>query len=792
MKNRKTGLIIPILITVALLFTFTGCPPGGNDINVTGVSLSASIGGVSNTNIFAGENSYPNQVTITAAINPPNATNKEVIWTVTPDTYVDYTIMPDGLTVVITSKAVGGANNPTTIKVETVDGGFTSTRTVHVYDTEDDPDNPDEPDDPDKPAPALLLYNQATSPNTGTTIDLDTAWNNDTKRYTIKNTYSSSASAGFYNNNDSATPPNVSVQNATFVYLNNPLTGASSISARVRIIARHGDGSASGGVVIGMMNKPDSSVTQFAGIRVATNGDLRRYISRTGGDNSSNAYSPAITEKPFDEEYILEVTRSAANNYTHLTVKDRFGNTLGTQTAAASNNVVSLDPAYLGFIIARADVEISQIEIKHGTETIITTGNSSPTPFSPVSVTITNPIVEGSAPEYTYTHSIISTNTLVIEAAVLPEEASQNITWTINGTGSSLNTNTGGSIIATFNQTGEVIITATAAGTDKTATLTINVINEIIPVTGININTEGNRTSIMAGDNEDIQPQTLQFTANILPVNATNKTATWSVSETDSYSTSITAAGGSINAETGLFTAVNFLTEDKNVWIFATATDGTDVKSTGYKLTIKPYEIREIRHWDFQTNPTGWTAGNNTGSQTQSSDYNYGQGMTLLSGTGGTSISASPASSARTMGVYPTTDKPPQPNSADRTAGKTENPADATNGYLNVQGAGNFARITGMQGPFTVRVIFTTASNNNDRWPAIQIGTGSIINLNGQHNTPGVNLNAVDGTGPTSTTTFTNNSLWVLQYSYENFDTPDILLKASAAIRIYDVFVIPD
>ena len=431
--------------------------------------------------------------------------------------------------------------------------------------------------------PALLLYNQDAAPSAGTTTDLAGAWNDTTKRYTISNT---DENAGLYNNTATSSPPNVSVQGATFVYLNTPITGASSITARVRITQWYGDASDTGGVIIGMMNKPDTPVNQFVGIRSGTNGNVRRYISRTSGDNSSNAYSPAITNA-FDDEYILQVTRSAVANYTQLSVKDRYGVQIATQTATSSNSVVSIDPTYLGFIIARADVEISQITITDGVNTIISTPDSVPTPIVPASIQFTDPAVSGTGPDYTFTDTIAGGHAgLDLGAQVLPAGAPQDLAWTISGAGASLSATSGSTVTADFTEEGEVVVTATATGTAIKATVTITVISGSIPVTGITVSADGSKTTVMAGDGGENAAGTLQFTAAVLPGNATDKDVTWSV-HGDSAGTNATTAA-TIDAD-GLLTAAASLDADANVWVFAAATDGSGVVSNGVQITVKPY-----------------------------------------------------------------------------------------------------------------------------------------------------------------------------------------------------------
>ena len=297
----------------------------------------------------------------------------------------------------------------------------------------------------------------------------------------------------------------------------------------------------------------------------------------------------------------------------------------------------------------------------------------------------------------------------------------------------------------------------------------------------------------MLGGPEGTPPaQTLLFSVTeIGPENAPDKTVTWSVWSNQACTTAsaiATIPGGLLTLDA---TATPPAAANDKIWVKATANDAGAFSSDAIEITVVEFSSRDmsVREWHFNTNPSGWTAQNNSGAT--GSDYDYGNGMTLLNATGGTTIGAIPPSTARSMGVFLDV-AVPVPNSADRTNGRetNSNPSDATAGYLNVNGAGNWARVTGIQGPFTIRIIFTTGSNNNQRWPAIKIGSGAIINEEGTAG--GTDVNAFDGTGPANTgTNFTNNSLWVLQHSYTGTDTPEILLKASNGIRVFDVYIRP-
>ena len=151
----------------------------------------------------------------------------------------------------------------------------------------------------------------------------------------------------------------------------------------------------------------------------------------------------------------------------------------------------------------------------------------------------------------------INTNkgTLQLSAAVLPSGATnKNVTWSItNGTGQAT-ISTGGLVTAIDNGT----VTARATSNDGYGTLAITITKQIIPVTGITVTGAGGITSIT------IDNRTLQLNETLLPVNATDKTVTWSI---------VNGTGIATINSTGLVTAV----DNGTVTAIATANDGSGV-----------------------------------------------------------------------------------------------------------------------------------------------------------------------------------------------------------------------
>lgn len=157
----------------------------------------------------------------------------------------------------------------------------------------------------------------------------------------------------------------------------------------------------------------------------------------------------------------------------------------------------------------------------------------------------------------------VDDGTLQLNSAVLPSNATnKSVTWSvIDGTGEASISSSG---LVTAISNGNVTVRATARdGSGVFGSLLITISNQIIEVDEITVTGEGGATSLVTG-------ATLQLTASVLPVNATNKTVTWSV---------LPGTGQASISSAGLLTAVSAGT----VTARATANDGTGIFGT---LTI--------------------------------------------------------------------------------------------------------------------------------------------------------------------------------------------------------------
>ncbi|GEM_PF-5407606 len=150
--------------------------------------------------------------------------------------------------------------------------------------------------------------------------------------------------------------------------------------------------------------------------------------------------------------------------------------------------------------------------------------------------------------------------TLQMEATVLPGNATDpTVTWSVsNGTGAATISNNG---LLTATSNGTVTVTATAndgSGVSDDAVITISNQDLVFPVSAINVQGLNGVSSITTLNG------TLQMEATVLPVNATDPSITWSVS--DGTGSGTISNGGLLNG-----TAVGTVT------VTATANDGSGV-----------------------------------------------------------------------------------------------------------------------------------------------------------------------------------------------------------------------
>lgn len=208
--------------------------------------------------------------------------------------------------------------------------------------------------------------------------------------------------------------------------------------------------------------------------------------------------------------------------------------------------------------------------ISNGTVTARATANDGSGTYGTLNITITNQTQPVTAITVTGAGGLSTINidngSLQLTATVLPANATnKSVTWSLsNGTGQATISSTG---LVTALTNGTVTARATANdGSGVFGILGISITNQVEPVTGITVSGTGGISTISTDNG------TLQLIATILPVNATNKSVTWSLSN---------GTGQGTISSSGLVTAVTSGT----VTARAMANDGSGVFGT-FVITI--------------------------------------------------------------------------------------------------------------------------------------------------------------------------------------------------------------
>lgn len=200
--------------------------------------------------------------------------------------------------------------------------------------------------------------------------------------------------------------------------------------------------------------------------------------------------------------------------------------------------------------------------VDNGTITVRATANDGSGVYGTLVITISNqviPVTGITVAESSGRTTITADNgTLQLIATVLPANATnKTVTWSIvNNTGQAI-INATGRVTAIDN--GTVTVSATAIdGSGVYGTLVITISNQIIPVTTVTVSGAGSENNITTDNGS------LQLITTVLPVNASNKTVTWSL---------INGTGQATINTTGLVTAI----VNGTVTARATAMDGSGV-----------------------------------------------------------------------------------------------------------------------------------------------------------------------------------------------------------------------
>jgi hypothetical protein len=236
----------------------------------------------------------------------------------------------------------------------------------------------------------------------------------------------------------------------------------------------------------------------------------------------------------------------------------------------------------------------------------------------------------------------------------------------------------------------------------------------------------------------------LQMTASVSPGGA-YQGITWKIDDND-------AQFASINETTGVLTGLDIGTAKVYAVSVDNGADGKPVTSPPFSVTVTAKQgenLQPNRSWNFQTLPAGWTSGTTT--STGIGDYDYGQGLILMSNT-------------RTLRI---TTGQSKPSGTDETWSV---------GCLQQGGVGNtphFATIKEVQGPFTLTFNYCGTGSSGTALRRIKVKIG-------EDETDAGEANAATTTSTPKTWTFT----------YAGTDKVDVELHGMVdPVRLYDLIL---
>jgi uncharacterized protein YjdB len=537
--------------------TVTVTPP----VKVESVVLKK--GGTAVTELILPQNGT---VTLTAEVLPTNTTveDKAITWA---SSAVAVATVEDG---VVTWVAEGTAVITATTAGKNEDGNSaTASVTVTAWG-----------------APKLVVFNQSTSPATGTTTTLPEL--NADGRYVINN---ANPDAAF----SSAQLPNTAWKDNVLVYLDSPVTGDFTMDARLNIVEFNGtpsDGAWSG-AWIGAFNAP--TMTDFAnaaanswgfiGARKVYSADDRMLITRNDNSGSGTAYTTdgLYTPKSWTYEYLYTISR-AETTYTIQVKNPKTGAVLAEGTRlVASNYTDSLQGTVnLGVMITNCKIEISNFKVTQGETIVYQQMETGPTPVQATALALSVTGAEGGGGfDYIAPLANVPEAGIQINAAFTPVNATDDLQWAISP-------NTGATVsqvgLVTVTAAGEYTVTATASPSTISTTYKIKILEAVPDVQSVTISgpTEVNVGSIIV------------LTAEIAPVGA-DQYIQWTIPDAQQQFATVESDGPTGGTVTGV--------AEGSVTVTATSfsgASGAQVTDT-YAVTVVAPKEGVIFSWNAAT-----------------------------------------------------------------------------------------------------------------------------------------------------------------------------------------------
>ncbi len=316
------------------------------------------------------------------------------------------------------------------------------------------------------------------------------------------------------------------------------------------------------------------------------------YFSFNSMEDATTAFRPSLEITEYSAPTVTTEVPSVDIGITSATVNCNITDDGGkTVNGKGIQYKKKADTDYINATITDSETSFNAVlsELEPNTEYVAKayatneegTAYSDPVNFTTDPVAVTNITVTGAGDA---TEITTLEGTLQMSAAVLPIDATNPaVTWTVTETTGDATTkatiNATGLLTAVKN--GTVRVTATSVSTGAiTGIKNITITNNPVAVSEITVTGAGDATEITTLEG------TLQMSAAVLPIDATNPAVTWTVTETTGDATT----KATISA-TGLLTAV------KNGTVRVTATSVSTGAITGIKniaITNNPVAVSEI------------------------------------------------------------------------------------------------------------------------------------------------------------------------------------------------------
>ena len=437
-------------------------------VPVTGVTVSGLDG------VLIG-----NTVTLTANVEPNNASNKTVSWLITSgNEYVSIT--PNDNTCIVTGISTGSAD----ISVTTQDGSFTATKTIAVTESV-------------VPVASVEITGASSTVETGKSIDLTAT----------------------------ITPANATNKNVTWSIS----SGSSYASITPNGLTCTVTGVSEGPVVISVMTE-DGSYTDTYEVQVEASSTPiwkltygNRYGSTASQKTSHTRLTPSECNYYFYKDDVVSLTDNV--NYKWQ---------MGSQTTEElTNNVtwkVGGTNAWTNTksytIPSDGYYTVALLKNPEADFILVPEGSDSDNAFDYIGVQGSSHDIHVTDVTITGNNTIVAGDSTVLTANVTPANATNtNVTWSITSGNEYVTIATSGNLCTvTGTQAGTAVITATAEDGGITDSYTVTINASSIAVTGV---------EIFGEDNIKVNGTTT-LSATITPSNASNKNVTWSITQGNS------------------------------------------------------------------------------------------------------------------------------------------------------------------------------------------------------------------------------------------------------------------